>query len=73
MAKAFINQHRYCCEEKYEGLMQLYTALSECAHPNYEGICFGYSDVNPERHETHFSNMRLSALHLLVRANVRID
>ena len=44
------------CEKKYDGLMQVYATLSECAHPNYEGVCFGYSDVDPARHETHFSN-----------------
>ena len=44
------------CEKKYEGLTQVYATLSECAHPNYEGVCFGYSDVDQERHETHFSN-----------------
>ncbi len=44
------------CERKYEGLTNVYAALSECAHPNYEGVCFGYSDVDRERHETHFSN-----------------
>lgn len=44
------------CETRYDGLTQAYATLSECAHPNYEGVCFGYSDVDPERHETHFSN-----------------
>ena len=44
------------CEKSYEGITKVYMTLSECAHPNYEGICFGYSDVDPKRHETHFSN-----------------
>lgn len=44
------------CEKKYEGISNVYATLSECAHPNYEGVCFGYSDVDPERHETVFSN-----------------
>lgn len=44
------------CEKRYKGLTEVYTTLSECAHPNYEGVCFGYSDVDAERHETHFSN-----------------
>jgi len=44
------------CERKYEGISDVYATLSECAHPNYEGVCFGYSDVDPERHETVFSN-----------------
>lgn len=44
------------CERKYKGLTKIYEVLSECAHPNYEGVCFGYSDVDRELHETHFSN-----------------
>lgn len=44
------------CETKYEGINDAYAALSECAHPNYEGLCFGYSDVDSERNETIFSN-----------------
>jgi hypothetical protein len=44
------------CERKYQGLMNVYETLSECAHPNFEGVCFGYSDVDQERHETRFSN-----------------
>ncbi len=44
------------CEKKYKGLTNIYATLSECAHPNYEGVCFGYSSVDHERRETHFSN-----------------
>jgi len=44
------------CERKYTGISSVYAALSECAHPNFEGICFGYSDVDYERNETNFSN-----------------
>ena len=44
------------CEKKYDGISGVYATLSECAHPNYEGVCFGYSDVNPQQHETIFSN-----------------
>jgi len=44
------------CDKKYKGLSSVYATLSECAHPNYEGVCFGYSDIDHERHETHFSN-----------------
>ena len=44
------------CEKKYEGLSSIYATLSECAHPNFEGVCIGYSEIDYERHETHFSN-----------------
>lgn len=44
------------CEKKYKGISDIYATLSECAHPNYEGICIGYSEVNHERYETNFSN-----------------
>jgi hypothetical protein len=44
------------CDKKYDGLSGIYATLSECAHPNYEGMCIGYSDVDFERYETNFSN-----------------
>ena len=34
----------------------MYTALCESAHPNYEGICDGYSYVNEKDYETVFKN-----------------
>jgi len=30
--------------------------LSETAHPNYEGITVGYSNLNREKHYTEFGN-----------------
>lgn len=44
------------CEKKYEGISSVYATLSECAHPNYEGMCIGYSRVDRDRYETNFSN-----------------
>jgi hypothetical protein len=44
------------CDTKYEGFSGVYATLSECAHPNYEGMCIGYSNVDFERYETNFSN-----------------
>jgi hypothetical protein len=44
------------CEKKYKGVSSIYATLSECAHPNYEGICIGYSEVDHDRYETNFSN-----------------
>jgi hypothetical protein len=44
------------CEKKYHGLTDVYNSLSESAHPNFEGTCFGYSRVDHNKHETNFSN-----------------
>jgi len=41
-------------EKSYPGVTALYGALSEIAHPNFEGVCFGYSEIDHERHETAF-------------------
>jgi hypothetical protein len=44
------------CEKKYPKISSIYATLSECAHPNYEGVCFGYSEIDYEHHVTRFSN-----------------
>jgi hypothetical protein len=44
------------CDKRYPGLVKLYGDLSESAHPNYEGICIGYSTVDHDNHVTHFAN-----------------
>jgi hypothetical protein len=44
------------CEKKYKDISSIYATLSECAHPNYEGVCFGYSKIDYENNSTHFSN-----------------
>lgn len=44
------------CDKRYPGLAQLYATLSESAHPNYEGMISGYSKVDHDEHEIHFSN-----------------
>jgi hypothetical protein len=44
------------CEKRYEGITALYADLSESAHPNYEGLCGGYSKIDHDEHETVFSN-----------------
>lgn len=43
-------------EIRYPGLNELYAALSECAHPNYEGMLFGYSKSEIQSHSTKFVN-----------------
>lgn len=44
------------CEKKYPGIFAIYADLCESAHPNYEGVCFGYSYVNEKDYETVFKN-----------------
>lgn len=44
------------CDKRYPGLAKLYGILSESAHPNYEGMVAGYSKVDHDEYETHFSN-----------------
>jgi hypothetical protein len=44
------------CDERYPGLLKLYSDLSESAHPNFEGLCAGYSKVDRNEYETNFSN-----------------
>jgi hypothetical protein len=40
----------------YPGLRAIYDSLSESAHPNFEGLVWGYSKVNHDEFETNFSN-----------------
>jgi len=42
--------------KKYPGIFDLYKILSESAHPNYEGVCSGYSYINEKEYETIFEN-----------------
>tara|TARA_R110000868_G_scaffold293634_3_gene554130 strand:+ start:1275 stop:1979 length:705 start_codon:yes stop_codon:yes gene_type:complete len=44
------------CDKRYPGLATLYAVLSESAHPNYEGMITGYSKIDHNEYETHFSN-----------------
>lgn len=44
------------CDERFPGIAKHYAALSEAAHPNFEGICIGFSDIDTENFVTTFSN-----------------
>jgi hypothetical protein len=44
------------CEKTYPGISGLYASLCESAHPNFEGMCFGYSRVDEINHVSEFSN-----------------
>ncbi len=41
-------------DKTYPGVLSVYNTLSESAHPNFEGVCFGYSEVDHESDETSF-------------------
>ena len=43
-------------DRRYPGLESWYAALSESAHPNYEGMLLGYSKSDPESRVTSFEN-----------------
>lgn len=43
-------------DKQYPGLRGIYDSLSESAHPNFEGMVWGYSKVNHDDYETNFSN-----------------
>ena len=44
------------CDKKYPGIFAMYADLSECAHPNYEGMSRGYSKIDDANFTTVFSN-----------------
>jgi hypothetical protein len=44
------------CEVGYPGIVRLYSALSESAHPNHEGMMSGYSRIDHDEYVTNFSN-----------------
>ena len=44
------------CERRYPGIMSIYERLSESAHPNYEGMAIGYSNIDREHHVITYKN-----------------
>jgi hypothetical protein len=43
-------------DKKYPGILEAFQTLSESAHPNYEGLCFGYCSLDRNNSEDIFSN-----------------
>jgi len=43
-------------EKAHPGLAALHERLSESAHPNYDGVLYGYCDTNPEEYKTSFES-----------------
>jgi hypothetical protein len=44
------------CAKRYEFIEELYADLSECAHPNFEGLILGYSRPDRENFIENFAN-----------------
>lgn len=44
------------CNKRYPGIYDVYAELSESAHPNFEGLCLGYSRSNRQTLKTTYSN-----------------
>lgn len=42
--------------KKYPKITEIHELLSESAHPNCDGVLFGYSSSNPKLYETNFAN-----------------
>jgi hypothetical protein len=42
--------------QKYPEITEIHQLLSESAHPNSDGVLFGYSSSNPKLYETNFAN-----------------
>jgi hypothetical protein len=43
-------------DKTHKGLAKLHERLSESAHPNYDGVLYGYSETNAEEFVTTFEN-----------------
>jgi len=43
-------------ESQHPGLVAMHEHLSESAHPNYDGVLYGYSTLKAEEYTTRFSN-----------------
>lgn len=44
------------CSKRYDFIEKFYADLSECAHPNHEGLIMGYSRPNKENFIENFAN-----------------
>jgi len=43
-------------EKIHPGIVAMHEHLSESAHPNYDGVLYGYSSTDPDKYETRFVN-----------------
>ena len=44
------------CDKQYPGIVRVYAEFSESAHPNYDGVCAGYSMIDEKEYRTDFKN-----------------
>lgn len=44
------------CDKRYPGITDIYADLCETAHPNFEGICFGYTKTDRQEMVITFNN-----------------
>lgn len=44
------------CSKRYDFIEKFYADLSECAHPNHEGLIMGYNRPDRENYVEHFAN-----------------
>ncbi len=44
------------CDKQYPGIAKVYGEFSESAHPNYDGVCAGYSMIDEKEYRTDFKN-----------------
>jgi len=43
-------------DKDHPGILAMHEHLSESAHPNYDGVLYGYTNLDPEKFETTFAN-----------------
>lgn len=48
-------------DKSHPGLFSMHKHLSESAHPNYDGVLYGYSSSDPKEYEIHFHNRWLKS------------
>ncbi len=44
------------CDRKYPGIFEIYEGLCESAHPNYEGLSGGYTQIDHKNYVTYYTN-----------------
>ena len=60
------------CDKKFDGILAQYNSLSESAHPNFEGVCMGYSRSDKETLSTSFMNNWMSMFERGNLAGIRL-
>jgi hypothetical protein len=63
------------CDRQYTGIERVYDRLSESAHPNYEGMSAGYTEIYHKADTVNFSNrwMTMYGTHIFNEIELCID